>query len=189
MFAVVMAFLAPILHSSCNLLDSHFANNLIKSNSAIIFYNSLTNVVAIPFLLLFGLPQPISWELLPFLLIIAATETFYLLTYYHALRKIDTSVASALFSLANVLIPVLAWFLVDERLRLSQYFGFGVIVAASVVLNIDSPRRINVNAAFWLMLMVSVMLAVQSVCYKYAIENLDWVTAVFYTLVLSTLMS
>lgn len=80
MFAVVMAFLAPILHSSCNLLDSHFANNLIKSNSAIIFYNSLTNVVAIPFLLLFGLPQPISWELLPFLLIIAATETFYLPT-------------------------------------------------------------------------------------------------------------
>lgn len=54
MFAVVMVFLAPILHSSCNLLDSHFANNLIKSNSAIIFYNSLTNVVAIPFLLLFG---------------------------------------------------------------------------------------------------------------------------------------
>lgn len=189
MFAVVMAFLAPILHSSCNLLDSHFANNLIKSNSAIIFYNSLTNVVAIPFLLLFGLPQPISWELLPFLLIIAATETFYLLPYYHALRKIDTSVASALFSLANVLIPVLAWFLVDERLRLSQYFGFGVIIAASIVLNIDSPRRIKINAAFWLMLMVSVMLAVQSVCYKYAIENLDWVTAVFYTLVLSTLMS
>ncbi len=60
MFAVVMAFLAPILHSSCNLLDSHFANNLIKSNSAIIFYNSLTNVVAIPFLLLFGLPQQIA---------------------------------------------------------------------------------------------------------------------------------
>ena len=49
MFAVVMAFLAPILHSSCNLLDSHFANNLIKSDSAIIFYNSLANVVAIPF--------------------------------------------------------------------------------------------------------------------------------------------
>ena len=189
MFAIFMAFLAPILHSSCNLLDSHFANNLIKTKSAIIFYNSLTNVIAIPFLFLFGVPQAISWDLLPFLLLIAATETFYLLPYYLALRKIDASIASALFSLANILIPIMAWFLVDERLNFGQYFGFGVIIIASIVLNIERSSRLKINSSFWLMLAVSVMLAFQSVCYKYAIDNLDWVTAVFYTLVFSTIMS
>ena len=189
MFAVFMAFLAPILHSFCNLLDSHFANNLIKSNSAVIFYNSLTNVLVIPVLFLFGVPQAITWEQLPFLVIIAATETFYLLPYYHALRRIDTSVTSALFSLSGVLIPIMAWFLVDEKLSIMQYFGFGVIIAASIALNLEHPRKIRLNSAFFLMSAVAMMLAFQAVCYKYAVDNLDWVTAVFYTLVLSTLMS
>ena len=141
MFAVFMAFLAPILHSFCNLLDSHFANNLIKSNSAVIFYNSLTNVLVIPVLFLFGVPQAITWEEFPFLVIIAATETFYLLPYYHALRRIDASVTSALFSLSGVLIPIMAWFLVDEKLSIMQYFGFGVIIAASIALNLEHPRK------------------------------------------------
>lgn len=189
MFAVFMAFLAPILHSTCNLIDSHLSNNLFRSKSSIIFYNSLTNVIAVPFLLLFGLPHLVSFKLLGILTIIAAIEVFYQLPYYLALRKIDTSITSALFSLANVLIPVLAWLIVDEKLHISQYFGFAVIIIASVILNIDNPRRIRINSAFWLMLMCSVSLAFQSVLYKYALENLDWVTAVFYPLVISSLLS
>lgn len=112
---------------------------------------------------------------------------FYQIPYYEALRRGDTSVVVAWFSLGYVLVPVLAYLMVDEKLSFVQYAGFGIIIAASVVLNIENPRKIKINKAFYLMLLSSLLLSLQAVLYKYALEKIDWISAVFYSALFSTL--
>ena len=114
-------------------------------------------------------------------------DVFYQIPYYEALRRGDTSVVVAWFSLGYVLVPVLAYLMVDEKLSFVQYAGFGIIIAASVVLNIENPRKIKINKAFYLMLLSSLLLSLQAVLYKYALEKIDWISAVFYSALFSTL--
>lgn len=124
---------------------------------------------------------------MPLLALVGMIDVFYQIPYYEALRRGDTSVVVAWFSLGYVLVPVLAYLMVDEKLSFVQYAGFGIIIAASVVLNIENPRKIKINKAFYLMLLSSLLLSLQAVLYKYALEKIDWISAVFYSALFSTL--
>lgn len=189
MFVVLIAFLCPVMHAASNIIDAHLANNVFTRLPTLTFYNCLTSFFASLIVLFFGMPQWVGWSLIPLLLVVGMIEVFYQLPYYHALRLSDTSVVSAWFSLGYVLVPVLAYLVVDEKLNFIQYFGFGVLIVSNIVLNIDTPRQIKFNKSFFLMLVSSSILAVECVLFKYALESIDWISAVFYTAVISTLTS
>lgn len=185
--AVIAAFLCPLFHAVSNIIDAHLSNNVFRKLPTLIFYNCLTNFFAAPMVLVFGLPQWYGWEIMPLLALVGMIDVFYQIPYYEALRRGDTSVVVAWFSLGYVLVPVLAYLMVDEKLSFVQYAGFGIIIAASVVLNIENPRKIKINKAFYLMLLSSLLLSLQAVLYKYALEKTDWISAVFYSALFSTL--
>lgn len=189
MFAVLIAFLCPVMHAASNIIDSHISNDVFKKLPTIIFYNCITNFLAAPIVLLFGMPQFVEWKLLPYLFVVGAIDVLYQIPYYAALRKGDTSVICSCFSLGYVIVPVLAYFIVGEKLSLMQYTGFGIIIFFSLFLTIDNPKKIKINAAFYLMLASSLLLAVQVVMYKYILESLDWISAVFYPAVFSTFVT
>ena len=185
--AVIAAFLCPLFHAVSNIIDAHLSNNVFRKLPTLIFYNCLTNFFAASMVLVFGLPQWYGWEIMPLLALVGMIDVFYQIPYYEALRRGDTSVVVAWFSLGYVLVPVLAYLMVDEKLSFVQYAGFGIIIAASVVLNIENPRKIKINKAFYLMLLSSLLLSLQAVLYKYALEKTDWISAVFYSALFSTL--
>ena len=187
MFAVAAAFLCPLFHAVSNIVDAHLSNKVFRRLPTLIFYNCLTNFLAAPMVLIFGWPQWYGWEIMSVLAVVGIIDVLYQIPYYEALRRGDTSVIAAWFSLGYVLVPVLAYFMVDERLGVVQYVGFGIIIAASVVLNIENPRKIRINKAFYLMLLSSFLLSLQAVLYKYALERADWVSTVFYSALFSTL--
>lgn len=188
MFAVLIAFLCPILHAASNIMDAHLASNVFTKLPILIFYNCLTSFFAALMVLFFGMPHWVGWSLIPLLLIVGMIEVFYQLPYYKALCLGDTSVVSAWFSLGYVLVPVLAYLVVDEKLNFIQYFGFGILIVSNIVLSIDNPHQIKFNKSFFLMLVSSSVLAVEYVLFKYALES-DWISAVFYTAVFSSLTS
>lgn len=183
--AYICAFLNPIAHAGCSLIDSHISNNLFKRYTTIVFYASLTNCIVIPFLFLFGMPRLISWNMAFWIFIVGMIEVLYQLPYYAALRKIDASIIAALFFLGKIFLPVIAYLIVDEKLSPTQYIGFFVIVLMSILLNIVHVKKIKINAAFWLMALVSVVLTLQIVLYKYVIDETDWISAIFYQILFS----
>lgn len=187
--AILIAFLSPLLHGASCIVDSHISNNLFKNYTSIVFYNTLINILVLPFLLCFAFPQALNWAVFPFVLGVAAIEVFYQIPYYSALRKIDTSVTVALFSLSKVFIPLLAWLIVDEKLNFGQYVGFSIIIISSLVLNIENPRKIKINKAFYLMLLVSFVLVLETVIYKKIMLQLNWISALFYTTLFSSIMA
>lgn len=185
---ILLAFLTPLLHALSCIVDAHFSNNIFKKVPSLVFYATISNIIIIPFLFFFGTPTIPSLEILAILFIIALIEVCYQIPYYHALRNIDTSIVVALFSLGKISVPVLAYFIVNEKLSLTQYFGFGIILLSTFLLNFDI-KKLKINIAFFLMLVVSVLLSLSSVLSKYSLQSFDFVTVLFWGSLFATSIS
>ena len=185
---VLIAFLTPLLHALSCIVDAHFSNNIFKKVPSLVFYATISNIIIIPFLFFFGTPIIPPLEILAILFIISLIEVCYQIPYYHALRNIDTSIVVALFSLGKIAVPVLAYFIVNEKLTLIQYCGFGIILLSIFLLNFDI-KKLKINIAFFLMLVVSLLLSLSSVLSKYSLQSVDFVTVLFWGSLFATSIS
>jgi drug/metabolite transporter (DMT)-like permease len=89
-------------------------------------------------------------------------------------------VVTSLFSLGDIVAPLLAFLLVREHLHVIQYVGFFIIILSSVLLTID-VKKIKLNRALFLMLFVSIILTLQTVLWKYLFEQgTGWGTAIIW---------
>jgi len=178
------------MHAAACINDAHLTNTVFKKNIPLVFYTQLmVCAVALPIVLLFGMPAIPRWEIFVVLLIVAGIDVGYQIPYYAALRRIDTSVVVAMFSLSRILVPITAYFFLGERLSVVQYFGFIVIVAAVLALNFkhsneQNKKKIRINSAFFLMAAVAVMLSLETVFKKFALNNMDWHSVLFWYLAL-----
>jgi drug/metabolite transporter (DMT)-like permease len=183
------AFLTVICHGWANIFDSYFTNKIFKRLPILIFFSELTNLIFLPLVLVIDFPHALSWQEIGIVLCIACIENFYQYPYYAALRAGDTSVVASLFSLGKIFIPLIAFFLVGERLTGIQYFGFFILVFSSIVLTLDL-KKLRLNQAFILMLAVSLVLSLQAVLYKLLFtQGVSWGSAVVWTGVVQFLMA
>lgn len=110
--------------------------------------------------------------------IIGAIDIAFLYPYFKALQVEETSVVTSLFSLEKLFIPVLAFIFVHETLTGTQYFGFAIIVVATLALVAHTHGRIRFDRrAFLYMALCSFLLASQLVIYKFTFETERWSTA------------
>ncbi len=185
---ILIAFMTPILHGLACILDAHFSNNVFRRTSSLIFYASITNAIIVPFLLFLGTPAIPSFHVFLVLGTIAAIDMLYLFPYYTALKRVDTSISVALFSLGKIAIPILAWFIVNERLHFIQYVGFGLILLPSILLNLNL-KKLKINSALYLMMFVSLILSLGTVLEKYSLENESFLTVYFWIVIMTTVMA
>ena len=183
MFGIIIALISSSFHAASNILDAHIAGNIFKRLPTIIFYSGVTNCLALPVLLFLEMPTAIPLAILPYFILTVLIEIIYLPLYYTALKRVDTSIVAAMFSMGKIVVPVLAYFLVNERLCPLQYIGFGIVILFNILLNVNVKQKFKIDLSFWLMLFVSVIISVQSVLYKKIFEQMDWVNVAFYTII------
>ncbi len=183
MLGILVTLISSSFYAAGNILDAHVAGKVFKRLTTVIFYGAITNCLSLPFLLFFGWPTAIPISILPYFLVTIFIEIAYLPLYYIALKRVDTSIVAAMFSMGKIVVPVLAYFLVDERLGALQYLGFGIVILFNVILNVNNVKHFKIDLSFWLMLFVSIMISVQGVFYKKIFEQMDWVNVAFYTAV------
>lgn len=151
-----------------------------------IFYISMMNFIFVPLVMLLEMPTIPVREALVFYLILAVIDVAYLYPFYSAMKVIDTSIVSALFSIGQVIIPILSYFVLDDVLTLHQYIGFAIIIMASVALSMKNTKIPKLNRAFWYMLFASFLLSLRVIVVKYTL-NLEgnWVNLVIYPDIIS----
>jgi drug/metabolite transporter (DMT)-like permease len=167
---ILLSFAAPTLHAGANILDAYFANKIFQRLGTLVMFSALMNALFLPIICFIDAPMLISANLLGIAIIIAAIEVGYQYPYFWALRRLDTSVVTSLFSLGKLSTPLLALAFVGEKLTLLQYLGFCIIMVCSAFLTFDF-KKLHINHALWLMLAVSSGLSLQAVLYKYAFEH------------------
>jgi len=183
---ILIAFLNPILHAFSNVLDNYLTNRLFSRKTTIIFYAALLNLAFLPFLFIFtGLPGlPTSASIWLFMGL-AVINVIYQYPYYKALEQNDTSNVIALFSLGQLFVPVLAYFVVGEVLSTLQYVGVAIILLASVGLSAERLTRFRMNASLWWMLLCTSILSFEYVLYKLLFAHVDWITGFTWPVVFS----
>ena len=189
MFILFVALLAPFFSSFANIIECKLSNNIFKHPATMIFYISLMNCLFMPLLLFFGIPTLPAPGAVPFYFLLAFIDVAYLYPYYKAMKVIDTSIVSALFSLGQITIPIMTYLFLDERLRESQYAGFLLIIAASIVLSINDFKMPKLNRAFYYMVFVSLLRAFYVVLQKYTFKEDDnWINLIIYVNIFSFLL-
>ena len=181
MFFLPIAFGAPLFFGIAVLIESRLANVTFKKPISMIFYVSLMNILFLPLLLLLGRPTLPTGEVFMYYSIIAAIGIAYLYPYYMAMKVIDTSIIAALFSLGQITIPIMSYFLLNEKLTLSQYIGFVIIVMSSIALSIKGKKIPKLNKAFYYMLFSAIIVSFSAVLEKYVLTIDDnWINLIFY---------
>ncbi len=187
---IFIAFLNPILHALSNILDNYLTNKLFDRKTTLIFYATLLNIFFLPFLFIFtGLPQlPTSGSIWLFIGL-AVINVTYLYPYYKALEQNDTSSVIALFSLGQVFVPILAYFIVGEVLAPLQYFGVALIIFASIFLSIQKGHKFKMNKSLWWMLGCAFILSFEYILYKLIFISTSWITGFTWPVVFSFIIA
>ncbi len=188
LIGVLAAFISPAAHTLSNIFDAYITGNLFKKTSTTIFYTNITNIFGPLTLLLISPIQFIPIDVVPYVVLIGLINVGYLFPYYTALKTTDTSIVAALFSLEKIFIPFWAYMIVNEILQPVQYVGLGIIIIASLILNLENTNHIKINKGFWLMLLTAVMLSFENVFYKKILKQTDWVSAAFWCALLTYLL-
>ncbi len=193
LLGILAGFGTTIIHSVSNIFDAYIVEKFFKKVSTAVFFNGITNIIAIPIILMFGMPQMLTVEAFVFIAIASLIEVFYQFPYYTALKKTDTSVVVAMFSLGKLSIPIMAYFMLGEQLAPMQYFGFFIVIFANLLMNLTiskggNKKKLLLNAGFILMLIVSLVCSFQAIVSKKGLIESDWVTFMFwYTIITSGL--
>jgi len=175
----LVVFIGILSFATVNIVDSFLSNNLFKSKMSLIFYGSITNVVFLPLIFIFELPKLIPSSLLLPIIAISLIEIAFLYPYYRALEEEDTSIIIALFSLGKILIPILAFLTIGERLEHIQYIGFFLIIFSSFLLS--TKKHIHLNKGLFYMAIASVLISIDAVIFKYVLGEVGWVTVTTWT--------
>jgi drug/metabolite transporter (DMT)-like permease len=180
LIGILSAFANPVTHAASNILDSYLANRLVRRLTPLIFAGAALQVLLLPAVWFLDPPHFLPTYLLGTLLAVSIIDTVYLYPYYWSLRHADTSLVASLFSLGKIFVPILAFFLLSEKLSTLQYAGFVVLILSSMLLTFD-VQRMRFNKAFWLMLFVSIMLSFQSIALKYAYDQgVSWGSSIVW---------
>ncbi|HCU59287.1 MAG TPA: hypothetical protein DIC64_04830 [Alphaproteobacteria bacterium] len=184
-----IAFLSPFFEALSDMIESLLSNRTFKHQATMIFYVSMMNFVFVPLVLFLGMPTIPAKESLWFYLILAVIDVAYLYPFYSAMKVIDTSIVSALFSLGQVIVPILSYLVLNDVLTLHQYIGFAIIIMASVALSMKSTKIPKLNRAFYYMVFASFLLSLRVIVVKCTM-NLEgnWINLVMYPNMISGIL-
>ena len=174
-----------IVYSFANIIDGSLSRSVFKHVRTIIVYNGLFSIIFLPILYIVLRPTLLPLVYVPVFLIIGLCEMLYQVPYYKSLRESDPSVVSALFNLGRPIVPLLAYFIVGERLQPIQYAGFFFIIIGSIVVSYIQASHFRASRIFFMMLFAAVIISVQSVSIKYGVDALSWQMVVFWQTVFS----
>lgn len=179
MMWLLVALCEPASHAVSNILDSYLNKRLFNSVWVLIFYGMCFQVLLSPLVWLIDPPGWPAVQLWPWLVVIGFIQVAYLYPYYKALQNDSTSTVVALFSLGNLCVPLFAFIALHERLAITQYFGFLIVIIASILLTLQ-PGKLKLNKSLWYMLLSSALLSVEVVVYKYVFNQVSWGTGFFW---------
>ncbi|KKQ26948.1 MAG: hypothetical protein US42_C0018G0022 [Candidatus Magasanikbacteria bacterium GW2011_GWC2_37_14] len=188
MLWLIFAIIPAVGDGLSNIIDGHLSNNKFHNPWVLLFYSGIMELLFLPFVLLYRLPAIFSFKIMLFFPIIAFLDFLTLIFYYKALKEDDTSIVASLFSLGKIFVPVLAFFVVGERLSPLQYLAFFVIIFSSTLLTASSSGgKIKFNKSLLLMFLSSLVHSIEGVIYKYVLESVDWVSGFVYVTLFSIL--
>lgn len=164
---LTLALLSAALYAIAEIIDNFLSNRKFKHPLTLVFFSSLFNLIFIPVLVVFQKPELPSLETIPLFILLGFVNIGYLYPYYKALKSEDTSVAISFLAIERVMVPILAFLIVNEVLEITQYVGIAIIVASVILLGLHHSRsRFKLSKGVWYITIASLFLAFEAILLK-----------------------
>jgi len=178
-----IALIGPFLWSVGNHLDKYLLSKYFKNTGigALIIFSSLIGVVILPIILLFQ-ADVFSLSLIQAIVIMLAgvSVTTGLLIYLYALEHDEASIVASLFQAIPVFGYILGAIFLREFLNTYQIIGAVLIIGAGIAISWNIDTNKFKARIFWLMMIASLLIAIESLLFKIFALQTDFWTASFW---------
>lgn len=174
-----LALLAPLLFAIVVLIDDNLLRFIYRGPY---LASAISGVFgALPLVSLFFVHNlSIQTPFAVIMVLAGFLTTLYYFFYFRCLERESPSIVIAMLSLVPATLPLLAYFLLDERLLGIQIVGFVLVLVASLGLALTSVRKFKFSRALLPVLVVVVLLDIISLLTKYVYEHVDFYPAYMY---------
>jgi drug/metabolite transporter (DMT)-like permease len=168
---IILALMVPAFYAVANIIDNFLSDKQFKNPVSLIVYSSLFNLIFIPLALADNSAWPKA-SVIPIIIVLGFINIGYLYPYYKGLQSEDTSIAISFFALSRILIPILAYFIVDERLGIKHYLGIVLIIFSMIMLSIRwDKNKFKFSKAFWYISLSAFLISFEGVLFKYLYDQ------------------
>ena len=165
-----LALLAPFLYAIVNLIDDNLLRFVYKGPYLAAAASGIFGTL--PLISLFFIDwTPITIAQTALMLLAGFLTAVYYFFYFKSLAVESPSVVIAMLGLVPATLPILAYFLLDERLTSTQLIGFIVVLIASLALAMTEVKKFKFSAALLPVLIVVTILDTTSLLTKYVYDQ------------------
>ncbi len=184
------AIAAPALYGATNFIDKFLIEKHVSDPVVLtVLGGGISFIFGLIFLALHNFPllDPFQMTLI---VISGALIEFALLPYYEALSLDDTSRIVPLFQFIPIIVLVLSYLFLGERLTSLQVLGFFFVFIGGFFLSLKELnwKIFELRKSFWYMMLACLTYAVASVILKFVITPLNFWGTIAYELIAGELV-
>lgn len=174
---------AYLIYSATNFIDKYLVEKRVKDPISLITIDGALYFVLGILFFIFGGSHFIPLVQALLLILSGSFLTFYLLPYFQALQREDTSRVVPLFQFYPIWTLLLSFLFLHETLTQNQLLGFAIVVAGGFLLGLEdfSLKTLQLRKAFFLMLFSSFLYALSNIIFKFVTINNFWTNFSYIT--------
>lgn len=179
---IIYTVVAVILFSSTNYTEKFLVDKKIKE-PLILTVSSGPIYLILGLIIYFFVRIQILTPVQFFALVAAGIFLIlYLVPYYIALKKEETSRLIPLFQFVPVFTLIFSYLFLNEHLKIIQLAGFVLIFTGAILVSLQKIESeiFSLKKPFWLMLLSSLLYTAVPILFKFAVNSVDFWTAFFY---------
>ncbi len=179
---ILFALIPPILNAIDSLGEKFLSDKHVENPIIIILNEGWLYFMLGVGILLFHHIATLTFIQIAALLLSGMVFVFYLIPYFKALQKEDSSRIVPLFQFIPLLVLSFSYLFLHEGITTHQLLGFAVTFVGAFMLTAEKgeSKILKPRRAFWLMLLSSLLYSLAPILFKYVVVTTDFWTAFFY---------
>ncbi|MCF7844929.1 MAG: EamA family transporter [Kiritimatiellales bacterium] len=158
---LVFGLLSSALFASINIIDAFCVRKYFLKPWMGTVIGSITTLVLlialIPYFVPFFTKETPSLQIITLSILAGALLQISNTFYFYALSHSESGIVAAYWNMVPAIVPIVSFFLINERLEIFEYLGISILVAASVYLYLIDSNLVSRWKSFWLMLIACII--------------------------------
>lgn len=178
---LTFALLAPLVFTGVNFVDKYIVEKEVKDYRGMPIYGTIMGLImGTLFWILTGFPILNLKDTL-ILLLTGSITIWAAALYFQAISMEEASRVILLFQMTPILVLIMSYIFLGERITLQQLVGFFLILLAVIGVS-DSIKKggFQLSKAFWLILAVDFMWAISAILIKFSINETSFTQVLSY---------
>src|SRR5579871_505737 len=173
---IIFAVASPFLNAIDSLGEKLLVDKHVKDAIVIVFNEGILFTVFGILIFLWHRPQPLHFLPLASLLLSGMFFIYYLIPYFKALSKEETSRVIPLFQFIPIIVLLFSFIFLRESISGKQLIGFFIILAGAFLLSAEKldGKIFRPRKALWYMMLSSFLYALTPILFKFVVVQTDF---------------